>query len=153
MIKSSIIDFVTENHLNDCPSCGTKFDEMSSLLNAVNSAGAGADRLFDNVLNDCNNQKSTISIELENLHKKIDSVIAAQVIKCNNEIGKLNEKKANAIKLYSLLSTLDINFIGVKLTDVIYQLDNKKKVLNDNLSNCIRKKENMKDGLIKLKTC
>lgn len=151
LIKSSIIDFVTENHLNDCPSCGTKFDEMSSLLNAVNSAGAGADRLFDNVLNDCNNQKSTISIELENLHKKIDSVIAAQVIKCNNEIGKLNEKKANAIKLYSLLSTLDINFIGVKLTDVIYQLDNKKKVLNDNLSNCIRKKEKYERWLNKIK--
>lgn len=141
LIKSSIIDVVTENRLNDCPSCGTKFDSMTSLLTAINSVGAGADSLFDSALNDCNNQKGTISIEIEKLYKEIDTVISTQVINLEQKIKRLNAKKKDSIRLYSLLSTLNVNFISVKLNDIIGQLTAKKNLLNSKSLNTLRKKE------------
>lgn len=141
IIKSSIIDIVTEHGLKDCPSCGNNFSDMASLLYAINTINMGSGDLFNDVIADYNNKKVNVSNEINRLEKEIESIISIKKVDLNERITYLSNKKQRAIIFYSLISTLDIDFVSVKLKDVISSLATKKKVLNSNLSISLRKIE------------
>lgn len=141
LIKSSIIDIVTENNLDNCPSCGTKFDNMASLLYSINGVGSSAINIFDSVFKDYNAQKSNLSIELEKTNNLIDTIISKKKSHLNQKIQSVAEKKEHTIHLFTLLSSLGIEFYQIGINDILEDLKNRKSIVSYNLIKISKKKE------------
>lgn len=141
IIKSYVIDVVNDKELANCPSCGTKFDNMTALIESINTVSTDSNTLVDGVITSLTQTKGDIIVELDKLSRNIESLISEQKLVYSNEIQLLVERKQQAIKLYSSFTYLNIEHSSAKLTHVISQLDKMIFTLNKKISFNFRRKE------------
>ena len=141
IIKSYVVDVINDKKLSNCPSCGTKFENMTLLMEAINNVSTDSEGLVDGAIGTLTKTKSEVSLDIDRLNEIIETLISEQKIKYSNEIDMLIGRKEQVTQLYSLLSSLKIEHVNVKLSNIQIQLDEILLNLNKKISVNSRKKE------------
>ncbi|NMP28533.1 hypothetical protein GW590_16850 [Rahnella sp. SAP-1] len=141
IIKSYVVDVINDKKLSNCPSCGTKFENMTSLMEAVNNISTDSEALVDGAIGTLTKTKSEIALDVDRLNKIIETLTSKQKIKYSNDINILIGRKEHVVQLYSLLSSLKVQYVNVKLSSIQIQLDEILLKLNKKISVNLRKKE------------
>lgn len=141
LIKSYVTEAINDKRLSNCPACGTQYDSMEQLIESVNSFKTDSKNLVDGAIDTLNNQKIEFISEIERLTQEIDKQISERKVLINNDITQLEDRKQHALKLYSLLSDLGVQYVHMDINNVSSKLSKIKEHLRSRISLFSRKKE------------
>ncbi|HIF9276602.1 TPA: hypothetical protein ACX6QU_000257 [Photobacterium damselae] len=121
LIKSYVIEVINEKQLSNCPACGTKYDSIDELIEAVEGLESESQSLIESAIGTLNKQKTILVEEIVNTKNKIDNKVLEQKIFINKNLSKLKDRKRQLTNLYSLLNEFNINYEDVKLNYVVQE--------------------------------
>jgi len=140
VIKSYVVDVINDKCLSNCPSCGTEFENMTSLMKAINNVSTGSEALVDGAIGTLTKTKSEIFLDVDRLNTIIEKLTSEEKNKCSNEISILTRRKEHVVQLYALLSSLKVEYLNVNLNGIQIHLDETLSNLHEKISLNLRKK-------------
>ena len=134
LIKSYVIEVISEKQLSSCPACGTKYGSIDELIKSVESLESESQSLVEGAISTLNNQKLLLVEQIDKIKIKIDDKVSQQKIAINEKLTRLTDRRNKFSDLYSLLSDFDINYQDVNIKNVLQQAYEIKKKLELTIS-------------------